>query len=73
MKKSRYNVCLRMSTDIRLQMLNDLRRLHDHAYERVGFLFTKTKKLRTNTVIVIATKYMPVDDADYLQDKSVGA
>jgi len=54
-------------------MLEDLRRPHPFAAERVGFLYTRSTKLDDSTVLVIATEYVPVADVDYIKDHSVGA
>lgn len=58
---------------IHLQMLEDLQREHPFAYERVGFLFTTSKKLQDNTVIILAKEFIPVDDIHYIEDNNVGA
>jgi len=73
MKKSKYKIKLKIPKQIHQQMLNDLRRSHDFAYERVGFLFTKSKKLNKNEILVTASEYIPVEDENYIKDRSVGA
>ena len=54
-------------------MLADLRRQHLFAYERVGFLFTTSKQLSDNTILILAKDYVPVDDENYIEDCNVGA
>jgi hypothetical protein len=54
-------------------MLEDLRRPHAFAAERVGFLHTSSVTLKTGIVLVLAKEYVPVDDTDYERDPSVGA
>lgn len=73
MKKNNHNIRFRIPKIIHQQMLEDLNRKHPFAYERVGFLFTTSKKLDANTTIILAKEYCPVDDLDYIKDKSVGA
>jgi molybdopterin/thiamine biosynthesis adenylyltransferase len=50
----------------------DLSRKHSHAYERVGFVLTKTYKTNNN-LIILAYDYEPVDDENYIVDEEVGA
>lgn len=50
----------------------DLSRKHSHAYERVGFILTKTYKT-DNNLIVLAYDYEPVGDENYIVDEEVGA
>lgn len=64
---------VRIPEILRVQMLEDLRRPHPYAAERVGFLYTRSQKLKANVVLVIATEYSPVRDLDYIKDPSVGA
>ncbi|MBL7836735.1 MAG: ThiF family adenylyltransferase [Bacteroidetes bacterium] len=71
--KSNYNIRVRIPNRIYQSVLNDLRRPHDYAYERVGFLFTKEICIQNKTFIVLATHYEPVKDENYIKDKSVGA
>jgi hypothetical protein len=66
-------IIYRLPKAIHLQMLNDLSRPHDHAAERIGFLFTRSKKLKDGSVLIIATEYIPVPDKQYIQDNEVGA
>ena len=54
-------------------MLEDLRRSHPFAAERVGFLHTASVTLKTGVVLVLAKEYIPVDELDYERDSSVGA
>lgn len=55
------------------QMLTDLRRPHEHAYERIGFLFTKSKLISKNTYLITSYSYHPVADGNYIEDETVGA
>jgi hypothetical protein len=72
-KKIKPYIIMRIPEILRIKMLEDLRRPHMHAGERVGFLFTQSKSLDEKTILVIATKYQPVADEDYIEDSSVGA
>jgi len=50
----------------------DLERSHRFASERVGFISIKAASA-PNRLLLIAERYHPVDDDDYLDDPSVGA
>jgi hypothetical protein len=50
----------------------DLERPHVFAHERVGF-FTAGATACGDTVMLLARDYVPVDDADYLYNPTVGA
>ncbi len=71
--RNKYKVWFKIPKQIHLKMLGDLRRSHSFAYERVGFLFTTSKLLSDNTILVLAKDYSPVDDKNYIDDNKVGA
>jgi len=73
MKLQSHTIRLRIPELLHRLMLDDLRRHHFFADERVGFLHTTSKILADGTVLVIATEYNPVDDAHYIEDERVGA
>lgn len=75
MKKNKNNpkIIFRIPNAIHLEMLNDLRRKHPHAWERMGFLHTRLKWLDKMTVLIIANFYQVLEDEDYIRDSSVGA
>ena len=50
----------------------DLARLHAFAAERVGFISVRAAYAGEN-LLLLAHEYHPVDDADYVNDPSVGA
>jgi len=54
-------------------VLNDLRRSHPFAAERVGFLSCKVGGVKPWGWVVLAQEFHPVADDDYLKDHSVGA
>src|SRR3712207_8699096 len=68
-----------MTTGIRLNsalyehMLGDLRRPHEHAYERVGFVSAKTANISGEHALVLLTEYRPVLDEHYIPDPYSGA
>jgi len=72
-KKSKHYIIFRIPEQLHLEMLGDLHRPHSHAWERVGFLFTKSKWLDDKTLLIIATSYQAVEDEDYIEDRTVGA
>lgn len=51
----------------------DLQRPHEFAAERVGFLLCRAGRLDRDDLVLLATAYHPVDDADYVDDPRVGA
>lgn len=51
----------------------DLNRPHSFAYERVGFIFARKGAADSNTILLLATDYNPVPDAQYINDPKVGA
>lgn len=54
-------------------MLMDLQRPHPFAYERVGFLYCKESRLKDSGRLLLAFKYEPIEDTQYVEDRSVGA
>ncbi len=72
-KTTKPHITLRVPSKVVKQMKEDLRRSHAHAWERVGFLFTRSKTHADGSVLIIATDYRPVADEDYIEDSSVGA
>lgn len=50
----------------------DLSRPHPFAYERVGFL-SAGLTAAGNNLLILARKYRPLIDSEYLEDSSVGA
>lgn len=73
MKKGKTKIQMRIPSSIYEVMHNDLGRPHEFAYERVGFLLTRSMKVAFGTEIIIAVGYMRVEDEDYVHDNSVGA
>lgn len=73
MKKKNEQIRFKIPHVIHEQMLADLKRSHPYAAERVGFLFTKSRKYEDGTVIIIASEYRPLNDENYIRDNSVGA
>lgn len=65
-------ITLRISSDLLADILRDLRRPHEYAAERVGFLHCGQCALRSGRLL-LAYKYHPIRDGQYLEDHSVGA
>jgi len=65
-------IALRISNNLLEQILHDLRRPHEFAGERVGFIHCRQSALRHGTLL-LAHKYQPIRDDQYIQDASVGA
>lgn len=55
------------------KVLDDLKRPHAFALERIGFISTKHKKLSNGTVVIFGIDYFAVDDENYIDDDEVGA
>jgi molybdopterin/thiamine biosynthesis adenylyltransferase len=73
MKSKNHIIRLRIPQALHQLMLDDLRRPHSFADERVGFLHSTSKVLADGTVLVIATEYNRVNDEHYIEDDQVGA
>lgn len=73
MKKQKYNIQFRIPQILYKTILEDLKRPHPFAYERVGFLYTRSKVLIENNYLIIAFDYSSVEDDDYIEDKTVSA
>ena len=54
-------------------VINDLRRPHEYAYERIGFIFVKTGVINNKDTILLPSYYMPIPDKHYIPDSTVGA
>jgi hypothetical protein len=65
-------ITLRISHNLFEEMLRDLRRPHEYASERVGFMHCRQSSLRSGSLL-LAHKYQPIRDDQYLEDASVGA
>ena len=52
---------------------HDLTRPHEFAAERVGFFVCRAASLMPEGVVILAHDYRPVEDADYIDDPTVGA
>lgn len=67
-----------MSTRLRVlrpffdEIITDLQRPHEFAFERVGFIACRSGDLDNGTLL-LPTRYDPVFDVDYLPDETVGA
>lgn len=66
------NIVLRIPDSLRDTILTELRRPHAFAYERVGFLFCRQSSVPSGKLL-LAYKYTPVRDEQYIEDHSVGA
>ena len=64
---------VKMTRSVYERMRADLKRPHDFARERVGFIFARKGNAGQYTLLLLATEYSPVPDAHYLDDPMVGA
>jgi len=61
-------------TEVLLQRVKeDLRRPHPFAFERVGFISSRSGRIPPNGWVILGYDYHPVDDEDYVPCASVGA
>ena len=65
-------VTIRIRQDFVNEMLVDLRRPHEFAHERVGFLYCKQTALSSGPLL-LAYAYDPIRDDQYISDDTVGA
>lgn len=66
------NIALRIPDPLADAILADLRRPHVFAYERIGFILNKQTS-GPSGVLLLAYKYVPIRDDQYIEDHSVGA
>jgi len=64
---------VKMTKNVYDKMRADLNRSHSFAYERVGFIFARKDAADKKTILLLATEYIPVPDAQYINDPKVGA
>jgi hypothetical protein len=65
-------ITLRITNNLFREMVDDLRRSHEYAHERVGFMYCRQSILRSANLL-LAYKYKPIRDDQYLDDRTVGA
>jgi hypothetical protein len=65
------SIVIQLRRTLTERILEDLRRPHGHAAERVGFLFGRLTS--GDTDMVVMTRYVPVPDEQYVVDDTVGA
>jgi hypothetical protein len=66
--KATFKITAALLAEIRV----DLHRPHAFAHERVGFIAAGLSSVQCD-LMILARDYLPVQDADYLRDSSVGA
>ena len=67
-------ITLKIPEQMTLEIIGDLMREHQFAFERIGFIFTKLSLSHDGRrAIILATGYEPVADEDYIEDQNVGA
>lgn len=64
---------VKMTKNVYEKMRADMKRPHDFAYERVGFIFARKGSANQDTLLLLATDYSPVPDDYYVDDPKVGA
>ena len=66
-------VILKITDDLLRSVLQDLRRRHAFALERVGFLLCRPDALPGGGLAIFAGAFHSVADEDYLDDHTAGA
>jgi hypothetical protein len=66
-------VGIKITRELYVQVLDDLRRPHEYAYERVGFLTAKLGNRSGEHALVHLTDYNAVPDDQYIDDHTSGA
>lgn len=67
------NVSIRIPSEIYAEALRDLQREHPIAAERIGFFSTSFGGAGPDQLVVCVTRYHPVADEDYVDDRAAGA
>jgi hypothetical protein len=67
------NVGIKITRELYAQVLDDLRRTHKYAYERVGFLMAKLGNRSGEHPLVHFTGYNAIPDDQYIDDPGSGA
>ena len=65
-------VVFKIPKELKVEIEKDLKRDHEYAYERIGFLLTRSYKSDGETQ-VLAYDYYPIIDENYIKDSLVGA
>ncbi|MHC5537082.1 hypothetical protein ACYOEI_02460 [Singulisphaera rosea] len=63
-------ITIHLPRDLYQGVLADLRRPHEHAAERIGFLYSRLEPAQH---LVVMTRYVPIPDERYVVDDTVGA
>jgi hypothetical protein len=66
-------VIVKVTGALHREILDDLRRRHPFAAERVGFASGRIATLRDGGQMVLLTRYQSIPDEQYLKDPTVGA
>lgn len=67
------NVIVKIPGTLYGEILDDLRRQHPFAAERVGFATARLGTLRDGGRLVLLTRYQSIPDEHYINDPTVGA
>ena len=67
------SIIWRARRDLLDHIRQDLERPHKFAAERVGFVACKVGRLADDGLVILAGAYSPVDDQEYVDDRTVGA
>lgn len=63
----------KMTGALHANIINDLRRPHPFAAERVGFVAARLVTVPVGVPLLLFTRYHPIPDHEYMKDNSVGA
>ncbi len=67
------SVVVRIRREFHAALVSDLQRQHPIAHERVGWIFAKHALAGREESLLFPVEYKPVEDENYVPDRSVGA
>jgi len=73
MKSTRPEYIIRIPASIYKQAIDDLKRPHPFAFERVGFFSTSVSRTHKGRCIATITQYHSLEDNQYINDQNAGA
>lgn len=67
------SITIKMTRHLLDKVMSDMKRVHEFAYERIGFLESTWKQFENDNAIIFMTGYHSIPDDQYIDDPSVGA
>jgi molybdopterin/thiamine biosynthesis adenylyltransferase len=72
-QKKKVSVSIRIAKSLYDSIVADLKRPHAYAAERVSFAYSRIKMLENGECLILINECQPVDDRNYIRNRSVGA